>query len=59
VEICPRALTGPVRKSSWRERHKSLFERFSRQAEPLTGTSDPDYRIEGKIFRPHPVGSPG
>jgi hypothetical protein len=31
VEIYPRALTGPVRKSSWRERHEHLFSRFPHQ----------------------------
>ena len=35
VEIYPRALTGPVRKSSWRERHNLLFDRFPDQAVAL------------------------
>lgn len=82
VEIYPRALTGPVRKSSWRERHKLLFGRFSGQSaalleraagsedafdaavsalvmsshhaelEALGGPLEPEYEIEGKIWRP-------
>jgi hypothetical protein len=35
VEIYPRALTGPVRKSSWRPRHSYLFERFPEQPADL------------------------
>jgi predicted nuclease with RNAse H fold len=82
IEIYPRALTGPVRKSSWADRHEFLFRRFPaepaelleraagsedafdaavsalvmgahrRSFESLTQTSDPDYSIEGRIWRP-------
>lgn len=82
IEIYPRALTGPVRKSSWRDRHELLFGRFADQPSSLleraAGSEDafdaavsalvmssrhsnlralgaplePDYRIEGKIWRP-------
>lgn len=31
IEIYPRALTGPVRKSSWRARHAFLLQRFPEQ----------------------------
>jgi hypothetical protein len=82
VEIYPRALTGPVRKSSWTERHAYLHREFPEQPahlleraagsedafdaavsalvmaahrtelEGLTRSSDPDYAIEGRIWRP-------
>lgn len=82
IEIYPRALTGPVKKSNWGERHALLFERFPEQSSALleraagsedafdaavsalvmgchqaqlgelTKPSDPDYSIEGKIWRP-------
>jgi hypothetical protein len=82
VEIYPRALTGPVNKSSWRERRSFLLERFPDQPlelleraagsedafdaaasalvmeanqarlRVLTQTSDPDYAVEGRIWRP-------
>ena len=35
VEIYPRALTGPVNKSSWRKRHALLHERFPTQSATL------------------------
>jgi hypothetical protein len=83
VEIYPRALTGPVKKSNWGERHAFIFESFPEQPSDLleraagsedafdaavsalvmgahraqlgelTRLSDPDYSIEGKIWRPH------
>ncbi len=82
IEIYPRALTGPVRKSSWADRNEFLFGRFPAQPaelleraagsedafdaavsalvmashqgslESLALTSDPDYSIEGRIWRP-------
>jgi hypothetical protein len=82
IEIYPRALTGRVRKSSWRERRGFLGSRFPEQPpclleraagsedafdaavsalvmgahhsqlKALTQASDPDYAIEGKIWRP-------
>lgn len=82
VEIYPRALTGPVRKSGWQDRHALLLERFPEQPRSLLEraagsedafdaavsalvmgahqeqlaslprTSDPDYSIEGRIWRP-------
>jgi hypothetical protein len=82
VEIYPRALTGPVRKSSWTERHAYLERRFPEQPAPLleraagsedafdagvsalvmaahgaelealTRSTDADYAIEGRIWRP-------
>jgi hypothetical protein len=82
VEIYPRALTGAVRKGSWRARHAYLLERFrgqprelleraagsedafdatvsalvmaahQEQFATLAKTSDPDYAIEGRIWRP-------
>lgn len=35
VEIYPRALTGPVNKSSWRERHTLVCKRFASQSAPM------------------------
>lgn len=35
LEIYPRALSGPVRKSRWAERHAYLFERFGAQPDAL------------------------
>jgi hypothetical protein len=82
VEIYPRALTGPVNKSSWTDRRAFLLDRFPEQPlelleraagsedafdaaasalvmaaneaelRALTQTSDPDYAIEGRIWRP-------
>jgi hypothetical protein len=82
VEIYPRALTGPVNKSSWRARRAFLLERFPEQPlhlleraagsedafdaaasalvmqanqaqlRALTQISDPDYAVEGRIWRP-------
>jgi hypothetical protein len=82
VEIYPRALTGPVNKGRWADRHAFLFERFAGQSRglleraagsedafdaaasalvmarhgaqlaALSQPPDPEYRIEGMIWRP-------
>lgn len=83
IEIYPRALTGAVNKSSWKERHKYLSTHYADQSETLLEraagsedafdaavsalvmskssdelealeqTRDPNYAIEGKIWRPN------
>lgn len=58
VEIYPRVLTGPVKKSRWSARHAYLFERFPEQPRDLleraAGSEDAfDAAVSGLVMSEH------
>jgi hypothetical protein len=58
VEIYPRALTGPVNKGRWTQRHEHLFERFPEQPRHLleraAGSEDAfDAAVSGLVMGAH------